>query len=171
MTEDSPEKSPPLAKVTCDLSGPRGPDGVLSIRVPEEWRQAGTGLLLRVPKKAVCAICEGGGCDVCGRSGAISLREGALLELTLPEAPLDARLELRIPWEGAPALDEVLPRGHLLLRISTGERPSPGLVRDGRREFLEQRRVDSTRLVWRSVLLVVLMCLLFLGMLRLSGWL
>jgi len=85
-----------------------------------------------VPRNLSCAACDGGGCDSCGRAGAITLRGRnelpELITVTLPvrnsEANGEARgVVIRIPEQGGlpPAEDEALPRGMLLLRVEPAE--------------------------------------------------
>ena len=72
-----------------------GPHGRLTVDVPEAWLAAGTVLELVVPARLTCARCEGGGCDACGRSGAIRLRgsdDERHLHITLSGAARGLRL-------------------------------------------------------------------------------
>jgi hypothetical protein len=57
-----------------DLDRAEGPRGRITVAVPAIWLAAGATVELSVPSRLVCAGCEGGGCDACGRSGAIRLR-------------------------------------------------------------------------------------------------
>lgn len=116
-----------LGRVTTGaFDGPRGPDVVHRIRVAKAWLSQGATIDIVLPRNVTCARCEGGGCDGCGRSGAISLRERDASEppLTLalpPEGELGAegeapRLVLRVPERGGfGRADE--PRGLLLLQV------------------------------------------------------
>ena len=66
-----------LARVTARTHDePRGPDVEHRIRVPRAWLDAGLAVEFELPRNLCCAACKGGGCDVCQRSGAISLRGG-----------------------------------------------------------------------------------------------
>lgn len=87
-----------------DGGGPRGPDLMHRIEVPEAWFHEGAGIEIELPRRLACARCEGGGCDACGRAGALSLR-GAddapeLVQLTLPEKPESGAVVLKIPDAG-----------------------------------------------------------------------
>lgn len=121
-----------LARVTSRAAkGPRGPDVVHRVKVRREWLVAGEVVELELPRNLACAGCGGGGCDACGRSGAITLRQrdepAEVVEVTLParradELPDSRGLTLRIPEQGGlPAAGSDLPRGLLLLTVV----PSP----------------------------------------------
>ena len=130
-----------LARVTTrTLDVPRGPDVVHRIRVPRAWLEAGAVVEFELPRNLACAACEGGGCDICERAGAITLRGRAelpeLLRVTLPARPRESNGEvrgvvIRIPEQGGlpPEHGEVLPRGLLLLRVELAEAPDPGVSR------------------------------------------
>jgi hypothetical protein len=53
------------------------PRGRLSIVVPTEWLREGARLEVELPTRVRCDLCDGGGCDACGRSGAYRVPEGA----------------------------------------------------------------------------------------------
>jgi hypothetical protein len=76
------------------------------IEVPEAWFEEGAHLEIELPPRLVCARCEGGGCDACGRSGAITLHsqneEPLVVRVGLPKAPPSGVVVLRIPEGGAP---------------------------------------------------------------------
>lgn len=128
-----------LAKVTTrTLDVPRGPDVVHRIRVPRAWLEAGDIVELELPRNLACAACEGGGCDVCERAGALTLRgrhePPEILTVTLPTRKADEELRgvvIRIPEQGGlpPEQALALPRGLLLLRVDCAEVPDPGLSR------------------------------------------
>jgi hypothetical protein len=130
-----------LARVTTrSLDVPRGPDVVHRIRVPRAWFASGEVVEFELPRNLACAACEGGGCDRCGRAGAITLRGRSelpeLLTVTLPalttEEGSEARgVVIRIPEQGGlpPEHGDVLPRGLLLLRVEIAEAADPGVSR------------------------------------------
>lgn len=108
--------------VTSDLECPRGPDASHRIRVPKSWLEQGATVELELPRHLTCAACDGGGCDVCERSGAVTLRgrgePSDLVEVSLPATMVKDVFVIRIPeYGGLPATGSGLPRGHLLLRI------------------------------------------------------
>ncbi len=164
-----------LGKVTFDLDGPRGPDVKLEIQVPSSW--FGTRVLIALPRNLSCAVCEGGGCDACERMGAVSLRghEQTTVPLSV-HLPKEGETDvcLRVPSEGGFA--EGLPRGHLLLVVRRAEEPSSFVQRD---QSADQQSANQTTgaaaerllLMKRSLVMAAVLILLFLGMLRLSGWL
>jgi hypothetical protein len=115
---------------------PRGPDVVHRIRVPRAWLEAGEVVEFELPRNLSCAACDGGGCDICERAGAVALRGRhelpELLSVTLPrkvEASGDARsVVIRIPEQGGlPAQGLALPRGLLLLRVEPADAADPGV--------------------------------------------
>ncbi|HKO49622.1 MAG TPA: hypothetical protein VJV79_17960 [Polyangiaceae bacterium] len=130
-----------LAKVTTrTLNVPRGPDVLHRIRVPFAWLESGEVIEFALPRNLTCAACEGGGCDACGRAGAITMRGrqelAEILTVTLPmrkpEADSEARgVVIRIPEQGgiSPENGEDLPRGLLLLRVEPAELADPGVSR------------------------------------------
>jgi hypothetical protein len=109
------------------VEGPRGPDVLHRVKVRREWLAVGEVVELELPRNLACAACGGGGCDTCGRSGAITLRQrdepAEVVEVTLParsadELPDSRGITLRIPEQGGlPPLDSELPRGVLLLTV------------------------------------------------------
>jgi hypothetical protein len=128
-----------LGKVTTrTLDVPRGPDVVHRIRVPRAWLDAGEKVEFELPRNLSCAACDGGGCDICERAGAVTLRGRhelpELLSVTLPlrkaQDPSDARgVVIRIPEQGGlPAEGLSLPRGLLLLRVELAEFADPGIA-------------------------------------------
>jgi len=147
-----------LARVTTrTLDTPRGPDVVHRIRVPWAWFESGEMVEFEVPRNLSCAACDGGGCDVCERAGAITLRGRKelpeILSVTLPvrkpEAEGDMRAVLiRIPEQGGlpPEQGEALPRGLLLLRVEPSEVPDPSVSRVEPPEPPKAERVLSLRI-------------------------
>jgi hypothetical protein len=167
-----------------DPNGPRGPDVVHRIRVPSGWLDQGATIEFEVPRNLTCAQCGGGGCDACQRAGAITLRgreePGEVVQVTLPQRDADgdgtARdVVLRIPGRGGiPGLDSDLPRGVMMLRISSAEgaddkvwRTEPSLIPGAS----ERAKRASPEVAKRSLVIAALLILLFIFMLKLSGWL
>jgi hypothetical protein len=129
-----------LGRVTgLQLDSPRGTDVVHGIRVDSSWLEAGDTVELTLPRNLHCAECDGGGCDRCGRAGAVSLwgrdEPAAVLEVTLPRrTPAELQNEpvivLRIPEAGGfPLADSGHPRGLLLLRVTASAESDPSVVR------------------------------------------
>lgn len=117
-----------LARVTSRaIDGPRGPDVLHRVKIRRQWLVAGEVVELELPRNVMCAACGGGGCDTCGRSGAITLRSrnepAEVVEVTLPrrsadDVPDSRGITLRIPEQGGlPAEGSDLPRGVLLLTV------------------------------------------------------
>lgn len=53
------------------LDAATGPRARLRVRVDAAWLVEGAELEITAPKRLECARCGGGGCDGCGRSGAL----------------------------------------------------------------------------------------------------
>lgn len=137
--------------VATDLAAPRGPDAVHRIRVPKALLKRGGVVELDLPRHLVCASCEGGGCDTCHRSGAVTLRErGAppdVVSVTLPRTTSADGFVIRLPERGGLAAPESgLPRGHLLLRVEPSAEADASVSFAIRRpEIGAARRVLSER--------------------------
>jgi hypothetical protein len=103
-----------------------GARGRLQIEVPPDWLAGPCEIDVVVPLRVTCARCDGGGCDGCGRSGAVHApRDGAArtVRVALPEGGDGVALRLAHPFgpEGGIA--------QLILEIRRGARPSPGVTR------------------------------------------
>lgn len=161
-----------LGKVTGDLQAPRGPDVTMQVVVPVGW--FGRDVAVVVPRNLHCAACEGGGCDRCDRSGAVSLRErgeeSPEIRIRLPEHD-DSRggVCLRLPEEGGAATSADLPRGHLLLTVKAGDAPSAGVALAHASSALSPD--ERKELMKKSLVMAAVLIALFFGMLKLSGWL
>jgi hypothetical protein len=114
----------------------------MTVSVPESWFVDGATIEVELPRNLTCAACDGGGCDRCERSGAVTLRgrkePAEMVEVTIPrplateEVPSSkARVViLRIPERGGlPGASEELPRGNLLLSVRSGADASRGVKR------------------------------------------
>ena len=116
-----------LGRVTAPTDQPRGPDAKYRVRVAEDWLRAGAKIEVKLPRNLECAACDGGGCDACGGSGALTLRgrrdASEYVQVTLPRVRVPPEsgtrgMILRIPESGGHATDDsALPRGLLLLSL------------------------------------------------------
>jgi hypothetical protein len=107
------------------------------VKVRREWLLVGEVVELELPRNLACAACGGGGCDTCGRSGAITLRQrdepAEVVEVTLPSRPDDdlpdsRGITLRIPEQGGlPPPGSQLPRGVLLLTVVPSPESDPNI--------------------------------------------
>jgi hypothetical protein len=169
----SEESSNALGHVLGDLKCPRGADGSVSVTVLPEWLEDGARLVVQLPRRLVCAACEGGGCDACNRSGALTLPDSSdesALSVSLPRTTPPAHtVLLRIPGRGMPSSISGEPAGHLLLRVVPGGTPSPSVTLDRGEGGRELAHLDRS-LITRSTVMAIVLIALFLGMLRLSGW-
>jgi hypothetical protein len=161
------------------------------VRIRREWLATGGVIELELPRNLACAACGGGGCDICGRSGAISLRKRdelpEIVEVTLPVRPVSEEPEsrgvtLRIPEQGGlPPPGSELPRGLLLLTVVPSDEADPNVAlvptSSEREEGASSDSVPrvpseakSGREIWRVVLVVaVALWILLLIWLRLTG--
>jgi hypothetical protein len=166
------------------------------VKVRREWLVAGEVVELELPRNLSCAACGGGGCDACGRSGAITLRSrdepAEVVEVTLParpsgEAPDSRGITLRIPEQGGlPEPGSDLPRGVLLLTVVPSQEPDasikllrglpskrPPAAIVERDEMPEARALSQRPGRGRTALVIALVAValwvLFLIWLRLSG--
>ncbi len=160
-----------LGKVTGDLQAERGPDVELRVTVERAWFGSKVGITL--PRNLNCAACSGGGCDRCARAGAVSLwtkgGQPRAVQVVLPDLPeSNCDVCLRVPGEGGPAREQELGRGHLMLMVRPGEMSDQGVVLCESGATLSDERFE---LMKRSLIMALVLVLLFLGMLRLSGWL
>lgn len=124
----------PLGRVLVreQLDAARGPDAHHRITVPGEWIDEAARVEFELPRTLSCAACSGGGCDTCGRSGAVATRgRGEPAELVCVQLPPQPGATVRIANSGGLPLtaDDALPRGHLLLRVIAGPQASDGIVR------------------------------------------
>lgn len=163
----------PLAKVLGELDGVRGADVVHRVSVPAAWLRDTGCLSITLPRNLSCAECEGGGCDKCSRSGAVSLREkeqaAEVLRVALPlQQVRGSDVCLRFGAQGGHHEDPTMPRGNLLLIVRISDVPGTGIVLE--RTELPSARVADTKMMARVALGAVLLCLLFFFMLRISGW-
>lgn|SRR5690606_14016235 len=161
-----------LGKVTSDLEGPRGPDLAMLVTVPRGW--FGREVEIALPRIAHCAACQGGGCDQCQGAGAIKLRSAEApapqISVVLPSLREDGRsVCLRIPEEGGEPTEPARGRGHLLVTIRCGDAPSAEVTL--RNPEITPSQLERAYLIKRSLIMASVLTLLFLGMLRLSGWL
>lgn len=160
-----------LGRVTSRIAEQRGADALHRIRVPEPWIRRGETIEIDLPRNLTCAACEGGGCDVCDRAGATSLRgrrdPPESIEVTLPgQADVDpgSRVVLRIPGRGGlPTRPDVQERGLLLLRIEVAEKPdaSVRLANPPRLSILQLTEDQSASPLLRLALLLALLLVLW----------
>lgn len=107
------------------------------VQVARDWLEEGATLAIELPRNLRCAGCEGGGCDGCGRSGAVTLRSRQdppeVLKIVVPKLSesgnRDRAVTLRIPERGGRADNPDLPRGILMLSVAPGEVSDPGVER------------------------------------------
>jgi hypothetical protein len=123
-----------LGRVTdpSALDACEGPRARLAVEVPAAWLAEGADLVIAAPARLTCARCDGGGCDACGRTGALKSpaeRDDRLLHVRLP-SPTGAAGEpqaiaLRIP-DPFGAEQEI---AQLLLEVRPAEQPSASVSR------------------------------------------
>lgn len=159
-----------LGRVTGEFAVERGPDVEWKLQVPPAWLTEGATIRLELPPRLPCAVCSGGGCDACGRSGALALGAAAEpLEVRLGSTG-DSAQRIRLPHLGAPSGREGVPAGHLYLVVTSDGQPSPRVTRVETVMNAPDKEAERRALMKRSIVMAVLLILTFLGMLRLSGW-
>jgi hypothetical protein len=93
-----------------ELDRAPGPWVRVDVNVPPEWAVEGASVEVEAPERAPCARCDGGGCDGCGRSGAVRLSpepRDRTFELTLPST-LDRAVTVRVTKPFGEASDVAL---------------------------------------------------------------
>lgn len=117
----------------------------LEVEIPTTWLESK--ILVDLPRRLLCARCEGGGCDTCERKGGVRLPEelvGTQIVAPLPKElgdKLGDAIEVRLPEPFGPDG----PVNQLLLRIRRGMAATPGVHRPLR----PMTRVRRVR--WRDV--------------------
>ncbi|MGC4064211.1 MAG: hypothetical protein QM784_06120 [Polyangiaceae bacterium] len=92
-----------LGRVKGVIETLRGADVSLRVAVPWQWLSEGRTIEVELPRNLVCANCAGGGCSVCGNSGAISVRgRGELPEIIQVYLPEQRRAEPSRPVGDGP---------------------------------------------------------------------
>jgi hypothetical protein len=110
-----------------------GPRARLAIDVPAAWLAEGADLVVTAPARLACARCDGGGCDACGRTGALKTPaeiDDRVLRVRLPSPPsfIDGApqaIALRIPDPFGPDHDIA----QLVLEVRPAREPSPNASR------------------------------------------
>lgn len=144
-----------LAKVldTEELASARV---VAKLRVEVAVAWAGREVSVTVPRRLVCSSCDGGGCDACGRSGALRLPESdgprTILVVLPPSLGEGVALRLARPFEDA-EIDV------LLLEVVPAERSSPSCQLVPR----EEAHRPGSRLVWLAAAVVFVVLVWFLA--------
>ena len=118
--------------ITGEHGAPRGPDACHRIRVPRGWLTEGATIEVVLPRNLTCARCDGGGCDACDRSGAITVRgrddPPDLVPVNLPAGERNTPFLIRVPeYGGLPAEGTTMTRGLLLLRVEPSSHVDPGV--------------------------------------------
>lgn len=111
-----------LAVVVEELDPNRGPDVRVKAGVPDAWLSGRASIRVVLPRLAVCAVCDGGGCERCLGRGALPLRGLAdppnEIDVHLSPSPSGQALLLRLPDLGPEPQGEGR-RGCVLLEISS----------------------------------------------------
>ncbi len=130
-----------------------GPRALLRVEAPSAWLEAGGEVAVATPARLVCARCEGGGCDACGRSGALAAPEDVdarhLVATLPPSSGEGVALRLVRPFGELTTIEQ------LILEVRPGA-ASRGLTRISPTELA--RRTSSPRL--RTLALAALFAVL-----------
>lgn len=134
------------------LDADEGPRARARVTVPAAWADGASLLEVTVPRALECARCDGGGCDACGRSGALRGPESdaaRVVRLRLPRGLGDGvALRLARPFGRGSEITQ------LWLEVRPGDAPGKSVrrlagTRDGRRVL--------PRMVLAAALLVVIL--------------
>lgn len=109
-------------RAAAEKSGRRGR---LALTVPDGWEDAE--IEIRVPHRLRCELCDGGGCDSCGKSGAIAVEVDDEARRVLMRVPsgLDRGALVRLVDPFGPGVD----LGVLILELRVGSAASPHVRR------------------------------------------
>ena len=157
MTEEADARAPATLGQVLDvaaLDASNGPCARVRVGLEPGWSRGDT-LRITVPERLTCARCDGGGCDACGRSGALrapSDPDARTLRVELPALPAQGVAmrvlypfgdtagveQLRIELHAAAPSDAGLRVAHTAARSSLAVTappalgaPSPALVAGG----------------------------------------
>lgn len=125
-----------------------GPRGRVLIELPRAWLDEPCAIDLTVPSRLVCARCDGGGCDGCGRSGALRApldMAARTVHVELPRAARGVALRIVEPFGPLGGIAQ------LIVEVREGGAPSPGVIR--REKALVKPRVAAA---WPGMALVAL---------------
>jgi len=104
--------------------------------VEQDWLERGSLIEIEVPRNLRCAGCQGGGCDLCDRSGAVTLRgrnePPEMIQVPLPKRSGGTLHEsgsftIRIPEQGGLPRSSAEVRGFLLLTVVRSETADAGV--------------------------------------------
>lgn len=146
----------PLAKVTAELAGDRGPDVRSKITVPASWLSQGGELRVTRPRRVTCEKCAGGGCANCDNRGGFGFGDDVSSEpVTVCISPHDASsvVTVRLPHLGVRRETDAT-AGHWLLDVypapafSAGVSPVPTSTRSPG---------GLGKLVWKILVMVLLL--------------
>jgi hypothetical protein len=132
-----------------------GPRARLRVEVPAAWLAEGAEVAVTAPSRLACAHCEGGGCDGCGRSGALRApaeAEARVVRACLPSGELRAiAVRIQHPFGAGHGIVQ------LLLEVRASAAPSACVARIGAPQT--QRR--TARVSWAIVTAAVVAAILF----------
>jgi hypothetical protein len=146
---------------TDALAGDGGPRAKTRISVPPSWSDESALVEIRVPRTLACARCDGGGCDGCGRSGA--LRGPAKDAARVVRVRLPQNLRDGVAMRIADPFGRAAPIAQLWIEVVPAKEPSATVRRIGGPKV---RRRILPRMVAGLSLLVVLVA----GVLALLTW-
>jgi len=135
------------------LEADGGPRARAKITVPAAWADGASLIEIALPRALECARCDGGGCDGCGRSGALrgpANDDARVVRVRLPKGLGDGvALRLAEPFGRASRIAQ------LWLEVRPGEAPARS-VRRLSQGAGERRRVLPRMVVAMTVLVAVL---------------
>jgi hypothetical protein len=150
-----------LDKVALENDG--RPRAKTAIHVPAAWARETALVEVALPRTLACARCGGGGCDGCGRSGALHGPASAAarrVRVRLPEALGDG-VAMRI----ADPFGRASPIVQLWIEVRPASAPSASVRR------ISGKPQERRRILPRMVLGLLLVVTLLAGVLVLLTWL
>jgi hypothetical protein len=145
-----------LARVTDPkaLDSADGQRAKLAIKVPPNWLEEGASLEVTTPKLLSCHRCDGGGCDSCERSGALSAPRKAELrriKLAIPPRALNkGALQIRLvdPFDDSDI-------HQLFVQVRTAAEPSRGVKRIEEGALAETSELLNTQQLLLRVAIII----------------
>jgi hypothetical protein len=144
------------------LDADEGPRARARVTVPAGWADGASLIEIALPRALECARCDGGGCDACGRSGA----------LRGPSSDADRIVRVRLPrglGEGvAMRLSQPFGRASKITQLWVEVRPGDAATRSVRR--LSRARRERRRILPRMVLAMTVLVAILGAALALLTW-
>jgi hypothetical protein len=144
------------------LDGDGGARARAKIEVPVAWAAEAALVEVRLPRALACARCDGGGCDGCGRSGALrgpAAEDARAVRVRLPKALGDGvAMRIAEPFGRASSITQ------LWIEVRPARAPSASVRR------ISAAAPEPRRILPRMVMAMSLLVALIGGVLALLTW-